>query len=181
MSSAQPPTPPWPLWRLQQGQKSMGETGAGVALLIQSSRSSRRRYIPRLSRCAFFLPLAEIAICCVVCSKKSLFLSKVLLHNLARTWSANVALWSGNVAFWVGQCRLLVFILVSPNSKIRKMHSGTKMRCLHQKEPLAQTAQTNALLGGPRYVYTYIRINMHCILLPEGDWRFDRSCHYGIA
>ena len=52
-------------------------------------------YIPRPSRCAFFLPLAEKAIYCVVCSKKSLFLLKVLLQNLAKMWSANVAFWSG--------------------------------------------------------------------------------------
>ena len=79
-------------------------------------------YIPRPSRCAFFLPFAEKAIYCVVCSKKSLFLLKVLLQNLAKTWSANVAFWSGNVAFGSGN------VAFSSSSWFRKTAKYAKMR-----------------------------------------------------
>ena len=78
--------------------------------------------IPRPSRCAFFLPFAEKAIYCVVCSKKSLFLLKVLLQNLANTWSANVAFWSGNVAFGSGN------VAFSSSSWFRKTAKYAKMR-----------------------------------------------------
>ena len=78
--------------------------------------------IPRPSRCALFLPFAEKAIYCVVCSKKSLFLLKVLLQNLAKTWSANVAFWSGNVAFGSGN------VAFSSSSWFRTTAKYAKMR-----------------------------------------------------
>ena len=79
-------------------------------------------HIPRPSRCAFFLPFAEKAIYCVVCSKKSLFLLKVPLQNLAKTWSANVAFWSGNVAFGSGN------VAFSSSSWFRKTAKYAKIR-----------------------------------------------------
>ena len=96
-------------------------------------------YIPRPSRCAFFLPFAEKAIYCVVCSKKSLFLLKVLLQNLAKTWSAHVALWSGNVALGRAMSPFRLHPGFAKQQNMQKCAEAKK--CLHQKEPLAQTAQ----------------------------------------
>ena len=109
-------------------------------------------YIPRPSRCAFFLPFAEIAIYCVVCSKKSLCILKVLLQNLAKTWSANVAFWS----------------LMSPLGRAMspfRLHPGFAKRqicknALRQqhvsfapKGAFGPNSTKKAYLGGPRYIF----------------------------
>ena len=56
----------------------------------------------------------------------------------------------GECRLWVGQCRLFVVILDSKNNNICKNAlRQTKMCRLHQREPLAQRAQTMHTSEGP--------------------------------